>query len=186
MGDLEYRKATSAFENIAHSIIEQMLSMKAGHTIERRLREACGGNLSPEAVASLSTQTIRSCGVSMRKAECLVGLAEYACAHDLEAFSMAEENDIRASLTALPGIGKWTCDMFLLFYLGFPDILPIEDGALRQAFQWLYGAPITNPDVRQVVCSLWSPYSSTAVRYLYRALNEGVVKNKSQSEILKN
>lgn len=77
---------------------------------------------------------------------------------------------------ALPGVGVWTCDMFLLFYLGFPDILPVEDGALRQAFRWLYGAEITDSGVQEVVCSLWHPYSSTAVHYLYRALNQGLVK----------
>lgn len=68
--------------------------------------------------------------------------------------------------------------MFLIFYLERPDVLPVEDGAIRQAFKWLYGAPITDNDVREVVCSLWKPCSSTSVRYMYRALNMGLLESK--------
>jgi hypothetical protein len=64
--------------------------------------------------------------------------------------------------------------MFLIFYLERPDVRPVEDGAVRQVFRWLYGAPLTDDNVRQVVCSLWRPYSSTAVRYMYKALNSGL------------
>lgn len=116
VGDLSYEVSGSAFEHVAHSVIEQMLSMKVGRTIEGRLRELCGG-----------------------------------------------------------GIGRWAADMFLIFYLERPDILPVEDGAVRQVFRWLYSAPLTDDNVREVVCSLWKPYSSTAVRYMYRALNSGLL-----------
>ncbi len=176
IGDYEYRRAESAFRNIAHSIIEQMLSIKAAAKIEKRVAELCGGRITPEALSAQPLESIRACGISMRKARNLQGFARYATQHDPELLAHMSEEEIRAELLALPGIGKWTCDMFLLFYLEFPDILPIEDGALRQAFRWLYGADIANPEVREVVCSLWHPYSSTAVRYLYRALNQGLVK----------
>ena len=56
--------------------------------------------------------------------------------------------------------------MFLIFYLERPDVLPVEDGAVRQVFKWLYDAPITDENVRVAICSLWQPYSSTAVRYI--------------------
>lgn len=176
VGDYRYTVAESAFQNIAHSIIEQMLSMKAAARIEARVSDLCGGSLAPEAVAAQSVDKIKACGMSMRKARNLRALAEYAQSHDLELLAGKSEREVRAELMALPGVGVWTCDMFLLFYVGFPDILPVEDGALRQAFRWLYGAEITDPGVQEVVCSLWHPYSSTAVRYLYRALNQGLVK----------
>ena len=179
IGDLEYSRPESAFHSLAHSIIEQMLSMKAGRAIESRLQELCDGDYTPERIADITAENIKSCGMSFRKAQSLKTLAEYALANDLEALAELPDDQVYKTLVQLPGIGKWTCDMFMLFYLGRPDILPVEDGALRQAFEWLYGAPITNPDVRTVVCSLWSPYSSTAVRYLYRALNLGLTRQSN-------
>ena len=167
IGDLEYSRPESAFHSLAHSIIEQMLSMKAGR-----------------AIAGIPAENIKSCGMSFRKAQSLKTLAEYALANDLESLAELPDEDVYKTLVQLPGIGKWTCDMFLLFYLGRPDILPVEDGALRQAFEWLYGAPIVSKEVQAVVCSLWRPYSSTAVRYLYRALNTGLVKEFAQPEML--
>ena len=184
IGDLEYSRPELAFHSLAHSIIEQMLSMKAGRAIESRLRELCDGDYTPRRIANIPAENIKSCGMSLRKAQSLKMLAEYALANDLEALAELPDEEVNNTLVQLPGIGKWTCDMFLLFYLGRPDILPIEDGALRQAFEWLYGAPITNKEVQAVVCSLWRPYSSTAVRYLYRALNTGLVKEINPSDTL--
>ncbi len=184
IGDLEYSRPESAFHSLAHSIIEQMLSMKAGRAIESRLQELCDGDYTPERIADITAENIKSCGMSFRKAQSLKTLAEYALANDLEALAELPDDQVYKTLVQLPGIGKWTCDMFMLFYLGRPDILPVEDGALRQAFEWLYGAPIVSKEVQAVVCSLWRPYSSTAVRYLYRALNTGLVKEFAQPEML--
>lgn len=71
--------------------------------------------------------------------------------------------------------------MFLIFYLERPDVLPVEDGAVRQVFRWLYSATLTDDNVHEVVCSLWKPYSSTALRYMYRSLNSGFVVGESTS-----
>lgn len=184
IGDLEYSRPESAFHSLAHSIIEQMLSMKAGQAIESRLRELCDGDYTPEHLVKISTEQIKSCGMSLRKANSLKTLAEYALANDLEALAELPNEEVYSSLTQLPGIGKWTCDMFLLFYLVRPDILPLEDGALRQAFEWLYGVPLTSDITQKLICSLWSPYSSIAVRYLYRSLNSGLVKGVRPAEEL--
>ncbi|WP_261429090.1 DNA-3-methyladenine glycosylase family protein [Xiamenia xianingshaonis] len=184
IGALEYSRPESAFHSLAHSIIEQMLSMKAGRAIESRLRGLCDGDYTPEQIVKISAKEIKSCGMSLRKAQNLKTLAEHALNNDLEALAVLPDAEVYNELIQLPGIGKWTCDMFLLFYLGRPDILPIDDGALRQAFEWLYGVPIISKEVQSVVCSLWRPYSSTAARYLYRALNVGLVKEFGQSDVL--
>lgn len=179
VGDLSYEVSGSAYEHVAHSVIEQMLSMKVGRTIEGRLRELCGGAITGEAVLSLSPEEIRSCGVAARKAATLQELARTMSEQRLRALSKLPDDEVRAALTAVRGIGKWTADMFLIFYLERPDVLPVEDGAVRQVFKWLYGVPITDNNVREVVCSLWRPYSSTAVQYIYRALNMGFLKQNS-------
>lgn len=161
-----------------------MLSMKAGQVIEGRLLELGDGELEAARIAALSPEAIKACGMSMRKAQNLRALAEYALENDLEAMGNLSDAEISSELQKLPGIGKWTTDMFLLFYLERPDVLPVEDGAVKQVFKWLYEAPITSPEVQFVVCSLWQPYSSTAVRYLYRALNTGLVRNNDSSSFL--
>lgn len=175
VGDLRYEVSGGAYEHVAHSVIEQMLSMKVGRAIEGRLRNLCGGEITCEAVLSLSVEEIRSCGVAARKAVTLQELARTMPEPELRALADLPDDEVRAALTAVRGIGTWTADMFLIFYLGRPDVLPVEDGAVRQVFRWLYGAPLTDENVREVVCSLWRPYSSTAVRYMYRALNMGIV-----------
>lgn len=184
IGNLEYNRSETAFRNLAHSIIEQMLSMKVGQVIEDRLADLCDGELSPEKVRALDVVEIKACGMSLRKAQSLQSLAVYALSNDLEALAEFSDEEVCKTLLQLPGIGKWTCDMFLLFYLERPDILPVEDGALKQSFEWLYEAPIMNKDVQRAVCSLWRPYSSIAVRYLYRALNTGLVKDILPAEKL--
>lgn len=167
VGNLSYEVSGSAFEHVAHSVIEQMLSMKVGRTIEGRLRELCGGEITGEAVLSLSLQELARTMPEQR----------------LQGLAVLSDDEVRAALTTVRGIGRWTADMFLIFYLERPDILPVEDGAVRQVFRWLYGAPLTDDNVREVVCSLWQPYSSTAVRYMYRALNSGFVVGESASPL---
>ena len=179
VGDLSYEVSGSAFEHVAHSVIEQMLSMKVGRTIEGRLRELCGGEITGEAVLSLSPEEIRSCGVAARKAATLQEFARTMPEQRLQALAGLSDDEVRAALTAVRGIGRWTADMFLIFYLERPDVLSVEDGAVRQVFRWLYGAPITDENLREVVCSLWRPYSSTAVRYMYRALNRGLLAQEN-------
>jgi DNA-3-methyladenine glycosylase II len=180
---MEYAKPESAFHCLAHSIIEQMLSMKAAATIEQRIITVCDNDLCPSSILSTSIDELRNCGVSKRKALYLHALAEYASDEDLEALSELTDEGVRSALTCIPGIGKWTCDMFLLFYLDRSDVLPVEDGAFRQAFRWLYGASVEHEGVRHVVCSLWRPYSSIAARYLYRALNSGMTKSGSADKL---
>jgi DNA-3-methyladenine glycosylase II len=184
VGDLSYEVSGSAYEHVAHSVIEQMLSMKVGRAIEGRLRGLCGGEITCEAVLSLSVEEIRSCGIAARKVTTLQELARTLPERELRALTALPDDEVRSALMAVHGIGRWTADMYLVFYLGRPDVLPVEDGAVRHVFQWLYGAPLTDENVRQVVCSLWHPYSSTAVRYMYRALNRGIVGAGCASKVL--
>lgn len=184
VGDLSYKVSGSAYEHVAHSVIEQRLSMKVGRTIEGRLRELCGGEITGEAVLSLSPEEMRSCGVAARKAATLQELARTMPEQRLQGLAVLSDDEVRSALTTARGIGRWTADMFLIFYLERPDVLPVEDGAVRQVFRWLYGAPLIDDNVREVVCSLWKPYSSTAVRYMYRALNVGIVDARQAADAL--
>lgn len=184
VGDLRYERYSSAFAQLSHSVIEQMLSMKAGDTIRGRLEEACGGAITPEAVRALSLDQVRSCGMARRKAETLLALAHTWTDESLDALADEPDDEVRRLLCQTRGVGRWTADMFLLFHLGRPDVLPLEDGAVRQSFLWLYGVPITTPEAQALVCDLWHPQASLAVRYLYRALNQGLVAAGSSCQVL--
>lgn len=184
VGELNVYQSESAFSNIAHSIIEQMMSMKVARTIDDRVRALCGGELSHEGVSRLTKDQLRSCGMSGRKADSLLYLANNTTAEQLEGLRELNDHDVSRALCELPGVGKWTADMFLIFYLMRSDVVPDGDATFVQAFTWLYGAPPA-AGVVDVVCDLWHPYASVAARYLYRALDTGMVKAGSARKVLR-
>ena len=184
IGPIECYVSESGFANLAHSIIEQMLSVKVAATMESRLRALTGGALTPEALGALSVAQIRSIGVSQRKAENLHYLAHHVTEADIAALAGKGDEEVLAWLTALPGIGEWTAHMFMLFSLQRPDILPVSDLTFRRAFEWLYGAPVDDAGVQAAICDLWHPWCSYAARYLYHALDAGLVAQGCARELL--
>lgn len=184
LGTLQYGEKPTAFESICHSIIEQMMSRQAASTIEGRLRELCNGDIAPSTISKLTVEELRMTGMSYRKASCLLHIAKTTDEEYYERLCLLDGSDIAAELQRFSGIGKWTTDMFRLFYIEEPDILPVEDGAFKQAFCWLYSVEDYIPPVIDVITSLWRPYSSLAARYLYRALNMGLVGKGPARETL--
>jgi len=185
VGPIVRHNDETAFSFLAQSIVGQMLSLKAAATIESRLLELCNGTLSFASVAECTVDEIRAIGISSRKASYLLDLATTSTEEDLAALSSLSDDGVREALERHRGIGRWTSNMFLLFFLDRPDILPVEDVAFQQAFRWLYdGAPVTNPDVERAVCGLWHPFASLPVRYLYRALDLGLTRRGPSREVL--
>lgn len=184
IGILQYEEKPTAFESICHSIIEQMMSRRAASTIEGRLRDLCNGNIAPVTVSRLTIEELRTTGMSCRKAKCLLHIAQTTDEEYYERLCRMDGPDIAAELQSFTGIGKWTTDMFRLFYIEEPDILPIEDGAFRQAFCWLYSVETYEAPVIDIIIALWRPYSSLAARYLYRALNMGLVGAGPAKDVL--
>lgn len=165
---------------IVHEIIEQMLSIKAGQKIYNRLKGLCEGNITPDSVMNLSEEDIRSTGTSKAKAIYIRGLAEAVQSGNLvlEELSPLPDEEVRKKLTALHGIGDWTAKMYLIFVLDRQDILPYEDGAFLQAYRWAYKTEDLSVGSIKKKCKKWSPYSSIAARYLYRALDSGLTKKE--------
>ena len=94
---------------------------------------------------------------------------------ELEQLSDAE---VMKKLTSIQGIGNWTAKMYLLFVLNRPNVLPYEDGAFLQSYRWMYKTTECSPIAVKNKCKKWSPYSSIASRYLYRALDQGLTKEE--------
>ena len=178
IGDIDCGDPPDAFAFIAREIVEQMLSIKAADCIRGRIAALTGGQFTPQALLALSKEDLRAAGMSMRKAESLLGFAAAVAEGrlDLAALPPLSDGEIMARLTALRGIGPWTAKMYLLAVLRRQDVLPFEDGAFMQSFRWLYG--LRAPDRETVLrrCKKWKPYSSVAALYLYRALDMGMTK----------
>ncbi len=163
---------------LIHEIIEQMLSIKSGAVIYKRLEDLCNGNITPTAVAHLSDDQIKSIGTSTSKVSYIRSVTDAMVNHDLDFNKMESlsDDEVIASLLSIRGIGNWTAKMFLIFVLNRQDILPYEDAAFRQSFKWLYKTSDCSEKNIIDKCKKWKPYSSIASRYLYRALDTGLTK----------
>jgi DNA-3-methyladenine glycosylase II len=168
-----------AFHTLARSIVGQQISVKAADAVWARVCGACG-ELSPRSVLRRRATTLRACGLSQRKAEYLRDLATNFADRRVDFTTLAQmsDDDVVACLTDIRGIGRWTAEMFLIFNLQRPDVLPLDDLGLVKAIGRHYLADRTPASLlkgegRQQVVELarrWIPYRSVATWYLWRSL----------------
>ena len=174
-GQLESRG--DAFTTLARSIVGQQISVKAAQAVWDRLIALTSGpssKLSPRAVLDLDAPQIRAAGLSARKVEYLCDLAEHFRSgavrpsrwHDMDDEAIIEE------LVGIRGIGRWTAEMFLIFHLLRPNVLPLDDVGLIKGISVNYfsGEPVSRAEAREVG-EAWSPYRSVATWYIWRSLD---------------
>jgi DNA-3-methyladenine glycosylase II len=155
------------FETLAGSIISQQLSVKAADTIEKRVLAIINA-MTPEGVLSVTPEELRACGLSGAKVKYMRALAERVAAGEMDFDALVAEPDdelVIKELVSLPGIGRWTAEMFLIFGLKRPNVLAIGDAGLQRASRMLYDKPL------QDVGEIWQPYRSFASWYLWRHLD---------------
>jgi 3-methyladenine DNA glycosylase/8-oxoguanine DNA glycosylase len=165
------------FAALAEAIVYQQLSPKAAATIFARFCALFPGAPScptPEQVLEASIEQLRSAGLSGAKQRALDDLARRVVDGEVPTLAQTREMDdetIVERLTAVRGIGRWTAEMFLIFTLGRPDVLPADDYGLRRGFQVTFRTQ-TVPTRDEVLRrgDRWSPYRSIASWYLWRAL----------------
>lgn len=162
------------FETLARAIVLQQLSGKVADVIFGRLLAACGnGRLTPEGVLRRRTSTLRAVGLSQQKISYIRELARLVCdgAVDLAGLRELPDEEVYRVLTGIKGIGRWTAQMFLMFALGRPDVLPSADLGIQAAIQNVYGLP-ERPKPADVdrIGLKWKPYCSVASWYLWRSL----------------
>jgi DNA-3-methyladenine glycosylase II len=168
-----------AFQTLARSIVGQQISLKAAAAVWGRVVGACG-EMSPGSLKLRRAATLRRCGLSERKVEYLRDLAAHFADGRVDPASLAKMSDdeVIAHLTDIRGIGRWTAEMFLIFNLLRPDILPLDDLGLLKAVgqHYLSGrtpASLLKGEGRQQVVELarrWIPYRSVATWYLWRSM----------------
>jgi DNA-3-methyladenine glycosylase II len=168
------------FATLARSIVGQQISVKAADAVWARL-VACCPDLTPRGVLRRRASTLRACGLSERKVEYLVDLARhFERDHiDLPQLQSATDEEVIALLTEIRGIGRWTAEMFLIFNLLRPDVLPLDDIGLLKAVSLHYLDNVSTAELlgragRVRVAALaqaWAPWRSVATWYLWRSLD---------------
>jgi len=168
-----------AFVTLARSVVGQQISVKAAQTIWDRF--AClTRQLTPAQVLRLKIDDMRAAGLSARKVEYLVDLALHfddARVH-VDDWSRMDDEAIIAELVAIRGIGRWTAEMFLIFHLMRPNVLPLDDVGLLNGISQCYfsGDAVSRSDAREVA-QAWAPYCTVATWYIWRSLDPLPVEN---------
>ncbi|WP_425495115.1 DNA-3-methyladenine glycosylase family protein [Pandoraea aquatica] len=160
------------FVTLARSIVGQQISVKAAQAVWDRVVAICP-KLSPSQFIKAGHDALAGCGLSRRKAEYILDLATHfkSGALHVDAWASMDDEAVIAELTGIRGIGRWTAEMFLMFNLLRPDVLPLDDVGLINAISVNYfsGEPVTRSEAREVAAN-WEPWRSVATWYMWRSL----------------
>jgi DNA-3-methyladenine glycosylase II len=163
------------FGTLVAIILEQQVSLRSGAAALARLAGAAGG-LQPGRVLALGEEGARAAGLTRQKARYVVGLADRVVAGDLDPVALAalSDEDVRACLVAVPGIGRWTADIYLLMALGRPDVWPDGDLALAAAMRRAKRLDVLpDPAAQRHIAERWRPWRAVAARLLWQAYLAG-------------
>lgn len=162
-----------AFTTLARSIVGQQISVKAAQSVWERFAKL-PRRMAPDQVLRLKVDDMRAAGLSARKIEYLVDLSLHfdSGAIDVEAWRGMDDEAIIAELVGIRGIGRWTAEMFLIFHLMRPNVLPLDDVGLITGISRNYfsGDPVSRSDAREVAAA-WAPFCSVATWYIWRSLD---------------
>ncbi len=165
--------ASSHLDCIARSIVYQQLSLKAASTIYGRMLRCLGGRVTASRLLTTPEPSLRGAGLSGAKVRYLRSLATAVADRSLRlnALARASDDEIVSALTRLPGVGIWTAQMFLMFRLGRPDVLPVGDAGIRNGLRIAHDLPrLPTPSEVAAAGRPWAPYRSIASLYLWALL----------------
>ncbi len=170
---------TDPFHALLHAIIAQQLSTKAARTIEGRFSALFDGNPTPTAVSRVSDEQLRVVGFSGQKVRYVRDLCGRILDDSLQlhALDAMTDEDVIQALTGVKGIGRWTAEMFLMFRLHRPDVLPVGDLGIVKAVQRAYKLrTLPSPERLTKIGETWRPYRSVACWYLWASLQATPLK----------
>jgi DNA-3-methyladenine glycosylase II len=163
-----------AFMTLARAICGQQISVKAAQSVWNRVVACLEEKITPEAVVAQKRKNLRACGLSDRKVEYIADLAQHFVDGSIHEHRWPEMDDeaIIAELVDVRGIGRWTAEMFLMFNLLRPDVLPVDDLGLQKGIRLAYfkGRKVSAARMRRLG-ELWRPWRSVATWYLWRSLD---------------
>ena len=162
-----------AFSTLARAIVGQQISVKAAQSVWDRLGAEVSA-ITPANIASAELTRLRTCGLSGQKCAYLLDLAQRFDSGTLDPDGWHDLDDeaLIAELTQVKGIGRWTAEMFLIFFMARPDVLPLDDIGLQRAMSLHYnaGRPLSKLKMRKIGAA-WAPWRSVATWYLWRSLD---------------
>ncbi|MDD2919305.1 DNA-3-methyladenine glycosylase 2 family protein [Rhodoferax sp.] len=162
-----------AFATLARSVVGQQISVKAAQTVWDRFAKLAP-RMAPAQVLKLKIDDMRAAGLSARKVEYLVDLAIHFDSGlvQVDDWTAMDDEAIIAELVAIRGIGRWTAEMFLIFHLMRPNVLPLDDVGLINGISKSYfsGDAVSRSDAREVALA-WAPYRTVATWYIWRSLD---------------
>ncbi|HYB02781.1 MAG TPA: DNA-3-methyladenine glycosylase [Ktedonobacteraceae bacterium] len=177
------------FETLVDAIISQQISVKAADAIMGRLRSALHaeteGTISPHQLLTLEEDTLRSVGLSPQKMRYIRDLTERVVSGqlDLESLSELEDEEVISELVKVKGIGRWTAEMMLIFSLGRPDVLPVDDLGFLEGVREAYSLESRpTPKEMRIKGEVWHPYRTFATWYMWgiRRLKRGDERRKTR------
>ena len=176
-GEGRLQSRGDAFTTLARSIVGQQISVKAAQSVWLRFEALLGEpspHLAPAAVLALESAAMRTSGLSTRKVEYLSDLAAHfeSGAVHVDQWQQMDDEAIIDELVAIRGIGRWTAEMFLIFHLMRPNVLPLDDIGLINGISVNYfsGEPVSRAEAREVG-DAWTPFRSVATWYIWRSLD---------------
>ena len=175
-GDGRLQSRGDAFTTLARSIVGQQISVKAAQTVWDRFTHLLqpSSGLVPADVLALQPQALRAAGLSTRKVEYVCDLAQHfqSGAVHVNQWEHMDDEAIIEELVAIRGIGRWTAEMFLIFHLMRPNVLPLDDVGLIKGISVNYfsGEPVSRAEAREVG-DAWAPFRSVATWYIWRSLD---------------
>ena len=173
------RRPADAYGALVRAIVGQQLSTKAAVAIYGRLAALYGERTpTPRELVETDPETLRGVGLSRAKVTFLRDLAEHVedGSLDLEHLSELPDEEVTAQLTQVKGLGPWTVDMFLIFHLGRPDVLPVGDLGIRKAVRVEYELEaLPDPATIAKIAEPWRPWRTLASLYLWRSLDTSPV-----------
>lgn len=167
------RPTATSFEALVRAVVYQQMAENAAAVIYKNVQTLGGPKLTPQAVLSLTSDELRAAGMSGPKAKYVRNLAEWFDLHADVAVRLPDmpNDEVIATLTSIPGVGMWTANMFLIFTLSRPDVVPTADLGIRRGVQLAYALPeLASPDDVLEKSERWKPHRSLASLYLWSAV----------------
>lgn len=165
-------KKKDYFTDLVDAITSQQLSGKAAKTIFNRLKEKCGGDITPEKLKKLRALELRKCGLSYAKCSYVKDLAQRVKSSKLKIriLDKLPDEEVMQELIVVKGIGKWTAEMFLMFSLARPDVFPVDDLGIKKGIEKLLKKPLNSQKIGKFA-ERWKPYRTAASWYVWKILD---------------
>ncbi|TYT63031.1 DNA-3-methyladenine glycosylase family protein [Natrialba swarupiae] len=158
------------FERLCVSIVNQQLSTASATAVRERMFEVLEGTVTPDTVLAADRDDLLGAGLSRSKVDYVRNVARAFQKRDLTRRGLTDRtnDEVIAELTQITGVGEWTANMYLVFVLQRPDVLPLGDLAVRRGIERLYnnGEELTRAEMREIA-EPWRPYRSLATRYIW-------------------